>query len=148
MILSLVLTLATAQPGQLTAPPVPPVDGFRLIEDRDGLVTRILALDRQLRAPRATWAVPAAGVGLGLGALTFSVATIGLMGRPSTAAGVFLGLGALVGVVATIVGMVAGFFAYADALKRGQLDERRQRLIDELERRAQPPTSAAPPRSA
>lgn len=138
MILSLALTLATAQPGLLTAPPVPPVEGFRLIEDRDGLVTRILALDRQLRAPGATWAVPAAGIGLGLGALTFSVAAIGFLGGTTTTAGVFLGLGALVGVVATIVGMVAGFFAYADALRRAQLDERRQRLIDELERRARP----------
>lgn len=133
--LAVALTLSLAQ-APLAPPPLPgPGTGFRLVRD-DGLATRILALDRQLRSPGPTWAAPIAGAGLGLGALTFSLATIGLSNRPTTVATLFLVLGALLGTLTSIGGTVAGLVGYGEAVRRAQLDDRRQRLLDELERRA------------
>lgn len=133
--LALALALTLAQPS-LVPPPLPrPSPSFHVVPD-DGLVTRILALDRQLRAPAPTWAAPIAGAGLGLGALTISLAVVGLRGRPTVTATLFLVLGVLLGSLTTIGGTVAGLVGYGEAVRRADLDDRRQRLIDELERRA------------
>jgi hypothetical protein len=135
--LTLALALTLAQPS-LAPPPLPgPSTGFRLVPD-DGLVTRILALDRQLRTPPPTWAAPLTGAGLGLGALTFSLAAVGLSSRPTVTATLFLVLGALLGSLASIGGTVAGLVGYGEAVRRAELDERRQRLVDELARRSTP----------
>ncbi|MBL8917937.1 MAG: hypothetical protein JNJ54_03680 [Myxococcaceae bacterium] len=134
--LAVALALALAQPSIAPPPlPLPSPSGFQVVPD-DGLITRILALDRQLRAPAPTWAAPVAGAGLGLGALTFSLAAVGLMNRPTVSATLFLVLGVLLGSLTTIGGTVAGVVGYGEAVRRAELDDRRQRLVDELERRA------------
>ncbi|MBE2251215.1 MAG: hypothetical protein IAE78_16870 [Myxococcus sp.] len=140
MILSLALSLCTAQ---LLAPPLP---AARLVDERDALVVRILALDQQLRAPAPTWAAPLTGGGLGVAALTFGLTALGVSTGATGLAVAFMVLGSMLGVVALIGGIVAGLYGHAEAVRRAQVEERRERLLQELERRSA--TSAAGPRSA
>ncbi|MER2563347.1 MAG: hypothetical protein ABTQ32_21645 [Myxococcaceae bacterium] len=144
MTLTLSLLIITAQP--LLAPPLPaPTTGFRLMPD-DGLASRILAMDSQLRAPAPTWAAPAAGASFGVSALTLGLSVFAVTNHITGIAVLFVVLGVMVGVIAAIVGIVAGFFGWGDAVRRAQIQERRDKLLDELDKRS--PTSAALPRSA
>lgn len=144
MTLTLSLLIITAQP--MLAPPLPaPTTGFRLLPD-EGLASRILAMDQQLRAPAPTWAAPATGISFGVSALTIGLSVFAVTTQVTGIAVLFVVLGVMTGIVAAIIGMVAGFFGWGDAVRRAQLQERRDRLLDELEKRS--PTSAALPRSA
>ncbi|MDP1918770.1 MAG: hypothetical protein Q8L14_21155 [Myxococcales bacterium] len=141
MILAFALTLATAQFSP-TAPPV----GLRLIDASDSLLVRIMALDHQLRAPAPTWAAPLSGAGLGVAALTFGLTALGVSTGATGIVVLFMVLGTMLGIVGLIGGVVAGVYGFAEAARRAELEERRERLLDELDRRRA--TFAAVPRSA
>jgi hypothetical protein len=141
MILAFALTLATAQ-FESSTPPL----GLRLVDEGDSLLVRIMALDQQLRAPAPTWAAPLSGAGLGIAALTFGLTALGVSTGVTGAVVLVLVLGTLLGIVALIGGIVAGVYGFAEAARRAQLEERRERLLEEFDRRRA--TSAAAPRSA
>lgn len=141
MILSFALTLATAQFG----PTTPPL-GLRLVDESDSLLVRIMALDQQLRAPAPTWAAPVSGTGLGIAAVTFGLTALGVSTGATGLVVVFMVLGTMIGIVGLIGGIVAGVYGFAEAARRAQLEERRERLLEELDRRRA--TFAAVPRSA
>ena len=83
MTLTLALLIISAQP--MLAPPLPaPTTGFRLLPD-EGLASRILAMDQQLRAPAPTWAAPATGVSFGVSALTIGLSVFAVTTRVSHA---------------------------------------------------------------
>lgn len=141
MILTLALTLATAQ----FSPSAPPL-GLRLIDSSDSLLVRIMALDQQLRAPPPTWAAPLSGAGLGVAALTFGLTAIGVSTGATGIVVLVMVLGTMLGIVGLIGGVVAGVYGFAEAARRAELEERRERLLEELDRRRA--TFAAVPRSA
>ena len=141
MILAFALTLATAQFGPSSPPP-----GLRLVDASDSLLVRIMALDQQLRAPAPTWAAPLSGAGLGIAALTFGLTALGVSAGATGIVVLFMVLGTMLGIVGFIGGVVAGVYGFAEAARRAELEERRERLLNELDlRRA---TFAAVPRSA
>jgi hypothetical protein len=141
MILAFALTLATAQ----FSPADPPV-GLRLIDASDSLLVRIMALDQQLRAPAPTWAAPLSGAGLGVAALTFGLTALAVSAQATGIVVLFMVLGTMLGIVGFIGGVVAGVYGFAEAVRRAELEERRERLLEELDRRRA--TFAAVPRSA
>jgi hypothetical protein len=141
MILAFALTLTTAQLG----PSTPPL-GLRLVDESDSMLVRIMALDQQLRAPAPTWAAPLSGAGLGVAALTFGLTALGVSTGATGAVVLVMVLGTMLGIVALIGGIVAGVYWFAEAARRAQLEERRERLLEELDRRRA--TFAAVPRSA
>ncbi len=101
-----------------------------------------------LKIPRLgyNW-ISALGMALAIiSALTLGLSVFAVTNHVTGIAVLFVVLGVMVGVIAAIVGVVAGFFGWGDAVRRAQIQERRDKLLDELEKRS--PTSAALPRSA
>jgi hypothetical protein len=121
----------------LTATPSP----LNAFDQRESLVARIMVLDRLLRRPQATWTGPATGLGLFVGALTFSLAAV----YAPTASGADLGalvLGVVIGAASTVAGIIAGCFGASQAAERGSHDLRRELLLEQLRRYPDPPDAA------
>ncbi len=144
MVLTATLLLLASQSPPPPPPIAPPLPGARLLDDRDSLLTRIMAMDSQLRAAKPTAAAPIAGVGIGVAAIAFGLTALGISLNASGVVVLFLVLGSMAGVVGVIAAIVAGLFGWSEEVRRAQLSERRDRLMLELEQRLSPSSAAMP----
>lgn len=110
-----------------------------LSDDTEWLVRQILSIDQQLRAPAPTWVAPVVGGGIIVSATTFGLTALGVSLGASGLVVLAMVMGTLLGVVGLVVAGVAGFYGWAEATRRAQLEERRARLIEQLERKSPQP---------
>lgn len=150
MLLTVALITTLAQP--LTPPPSPPPGSFfatglptaRLVDDRDALLSRIMAIDHQLRQPAPTYVGPLVGGGLGLAGLTFGLTVLGISLKATGIVVALMVLGTMAGVVGLIGAVVAGIYGWGEAVRRAQMDERREKLLEQLDQSLSRASAATP----